>query len=195
MRDGENLRPQPGTPVASGGASTTGHVAICAQDATLVLCPRAATPAGLRRILYVSSASPWMVDDSDWQALLPAWRRRNLRDEITGALLHDQGSLMQLLEGPADHVTRLFDSIRHDPRHGGLVVLVDESAAHRLMPGRALAAARRGGDLVLMVQRSASTAAGEQASAAARAEVQPATVPTTTDEGVWGAIQSFGSVR
>lgn len=74
-------------------------------------------------------------------------------------------------------------------------MLVDESAARRLMPGRALAAARRGGDLVLMVQRSASTAAGEQASAAGRAEVQPATVPTTTDEGVWGAIQSFGSVR
>lgn len=121
------------------------------------------------------------MSDGDWQQLLPPWRQRNRRDDITGALLHDQGSLMQLLEGPAEQVTRLFDAIRRDPRHGGLVVLVLESAASRLLPRRALVAARRGCDLVPMALQPASAAA--------------ASGHASTDEAVWAAIQSFGGVH
>lgn len=164
----------------------------CDHEAPLGHTPAGA--AGLQRILYVSSASPGM-GDSEWQALLPAWRQRNRQDSISSALLHDQGSLMQLLEGPAGPVSRLFEAIRRDPRHCGLMVLVAEPAAHRLLPGRALVAARRGSDLVPMALQPASTAAAKRAHRGACAEVKSATARGTSDQALWAAIHSFGSVR
>lgn len=154
-----------------------------ASDDGLTLSNRPAGAADLWRVLYVSSATAGM-GDNDWQALLPAWRQRNQDNDITGALLHDQGSLMQLLEGPARQVSRLFDAIRRDPRHGGLMVLMAESAAHRLLPGRALVAARRGIELVPMALGPAPDAAAK-----------PATAHSVTDPALWAAIHSFGCVR
>lgn len=135
------------------------------------------------------------MGDDDWRALLPTWRQRNWRDDITSVLLHDQGSLMQLLEGPVGQVTRLFDAIQRDPRHRGLTVLVAEAAAHRLLPGRQLLAVRRGDDLVRMALQSEAHMTGKQAPAAAHAEVNEAGSHTATDDAVWAVMHSFGRVR
>ncbi len=169
------------------GASGAGDDGLTPDD-------RPAGATGLWRILYVSSACPGL-GDGDWQVLLPRWRQRNRQLDISGTLLHDQGSLMQLLEGPAGQVTRLFDAIRRDARHGGLVVLVAEPAAHRLLPGCALVAARRGRDLVPMALQRPSIAVAACAHAAGPADVEPATGHAAADEALWAAIHSFGSAR
>ncbi len=57
---------------------------------------------------------------------------RNSARNITGLLLHHDGSFLQLLEGPEDQVANVFEAIRNDRRHGGIRVLHRDIAPKRL---------------------------------------------------------------
>jgi Sensors of blue-light using FAD len=56
-------------------------------------------------------------------------RRRNAECGLTGVLLFDGHRFCQLLEGPADSVAQLRQSIAKDPRHEFMTVLVDRPQA------------------------------------------------------------------
>lgn len=88
---------------------------------------------GLHIIVYVSHAVTHL-DDAALETILDTSRRNNARDGITGALLHRDGSFMQCLEGEESDVRRAYARIERDPRHAGLMVLLDEPIDERAFP-------------------------------------------------------------
>lgn len=91
------------------------------------------TPPPLLVIVYVSSASP-TLDPGELAVLVRRARAYNEAHEITGVLLHHDGSFMQALEGPADAVSSLFERIQRDRRHQGIIELCREPAEQREFP-------------------------------------------------------------
>ena len=76
----------------------------------------------LFEIVYMSRAQSPMAE-RDLKALLVEARRNNEQLGITGMLLYRNGSFLQLLEGEEKQVTRLYESIRQDPRHARVTQL------------------------------------------------------------------------
>jgi hypothetical protein len=88
------------------------------------------TSSAVIQLVYLSSATQW-PSSADLQALLRQSRERNRASGITGMLLYKNAQFIQLLEGEADAVHDVFASIRRDPRHTGVVTLVEQPAAER----------------------------------------------------------------
>ena len=87
-------------------------------------------PVSVHQLVYVSSAkvpfdTPALLD------LLAVARRNNPRSGITGQLLYKDGNFMQLIEGEEVAVRALFARIERDPRHGGVIVLLDHVVPER----------------------------------------------------------------
>ena len=83
------------------------------------------------RIVCVSAAvgSPTRAD---LLALLAKAREKNHRLGITGLLLYKDGDFIQLLEGDRPAVRAVFDAIKADPRHSGVIELLEGEAHGRL---------------------------------------------------------------
>jgi hypothetical protein len=103
------------------------------------------------QLVYVSAAAK-PFDDAKLRDLLAKARDNNTRAGITGALLHQEGSFLQVLEGPPEAVEPLFAKIGRDPRHLRVTMLarnqieaanfpdwsmgfVDVKNSARLLPG------------------------------------------------------------
>lgn len=85
----------------------------------------------MRRIVYLSTATALMSDD-ELMSILRQSRENNLRDQVTGLLLYSGGNFIQLLEGDAEAVGKVYARIEHDPRHHGCLQMVDAPASERL---------------------------------------------------------------
>jgi lipopolysaccharide biosynthesis regulator YciM len=81
-------------------------------------------------LVYVSDAAEEVSKD-DLLTILAESRDKNAEAGITGMLLYKDGSYMQVLEGEEDAVRALYARIRRDPRHRGVVTLVEGQADHR----------------------------------------------------------------
>jgi len=81
-------------------------------------------------LIYISSATSWPSED-DLKQLLAQSRARNLKRNITGMLLYDNATYMQVLEGREKDVHDIYNSILKDPRNTGNVVLVEEEISQR----------------------------------------------------------------
>jgi hypothetical protein len=81
-------------------------------------------------VIYVSTATRRLSDD-DLNAILEQSREWNSSVDITGMLLYKGGNIMQFLEGEKEEVISLLNKIRVDPRHHGLIVLVQEEHQDR----------------------------------------------------------------
>ncbi|MGJ3232004.1 MAG: BLUF domain-containing protein [Oceanicaulis sp.] len=92
----------------------------------------------LSRLVYVSTASPALERDA-FEAIRATAIARNAASGVTGLLIFNGANFMQLLEGPQDNVDAVFESIRRDPRHHGVVRLMAESAEARACPSWAMA--------------------------------------------------------
>jgi hypothetical protein len=84
----------------------------------------------LSHIIYASSADSKM-SDAELRAILERARTENSRLNITGILLHAEGSYFQVLEGDADAIDSLYAKIGHDKRHASVVLIVREPIASR----------------------------------------------------------------
>ena len=91
----------------------------------------------LRSIVYVSHATRPM-SQSDLDRLLANAQYRIAREDITGCLLYCEGNFIQLIEGPAEPLQRLYASICADTRHAGIYQIVDEPVASREFSGWAM---------------------------------------------------------
>lgn len=81
-------------------------------------------------LAYVSSAcSPFAP--AELVALLEKSRRNNAALGITGMLLYKDGNFMQILEGEEQPVRALSAKIGRDPRHSGVVTLLQGQAPER----------------------------------------------------------------
>jgi hypothetical protein len=84
-------------------------------------------------LVYASSASR-QVDEQDLMQLITAARKHNEANQITGLLLYKDGNFMQAIEGPDDAVEKLFDHVRRDGRHHGVLQLLKEHIEERRFP-------------------------------------------------------------
>lgn len=84
----------------------------------------------LKHLIY-SSAATRTFSETDLADLLAKARRKNHSLDVTGMLLHVEGSFLQVLEGPPDVVDALFQHICTDPRHTQIVTIISEPISHR----------------------------------------------------------------
>jgi hypothetical protein len=87
----------------------------------------------VHQLAYVSRA----VADFDRAALLQLLERSrasNTAAGLTGLLLFRSGQFLQVLEGERERVHALYDRIRLDPRHAGLVQVHGRDVAARDFP-------------------------------------------------------------
>jgi len=75
-------------------------------------------------LVYVSSTIG-LLSKAELITLLEQSRIKNERLKITGLLLYRDGNVIQVLEGPVAAVRQLFNRIKVDPRHHGVLRLME----------------------------------------------------------------------
>lgn len=81
-------------------------------------------------LIYASSASE-MLNEDELLALLEKAREKNTRLGITGMLLYRGGNFLQVLEGEANIVRDLYNVIKKDPRHKGVISIAERQVEER----------------------------------------------------------------
>ena len=71
------------------------------------------------------------MSEVDLQTLLDRARRKNVALDITGILLHIEGSFFQVLEGDESTVDSLYEVIARDSRHDRMTQIIREPIAQR----------------------------------------------------------------
>jgi Sensors of blue-light using FAD len=84
----------------------------------------------LSHLIYASSAESTM-SDAALRAILDRAQIVNSQLDITGILLHSDGSYFQVLEGDAEAIDSLYAKIVRDERHKNVVLIVREPIARR----------------------------------------------------------------
>jgi CheY-like chemotaxis protein len=85
----------------------------------------------LHYLVYQSDATV-PFGDMQLAKLLTQSRAFNAVHGLTGVLLYNQGTIVQLLEGSEANVRAVFTRIVQDPRHTNIIKLADGSATQRL---------------------------------------------------------------
>ena len=70
-------------------------------------------------------------DEQSLNRLIEGSQARNKAQAITGQLVYDQQRFFQWIEGPADELSALWDSIKRDDRHGDIEVLGNQQIPAR----------------------------------------------------------------
>jgi hypothetical protein len=84
----------------------------------------------LYSLVYVSTAlRPLSLNDIG--RLLERARQRNVDQDVTGVLLYSEGNFMQCLEGPAARLAAVYECIKSDSLHFGVIDLVREPISSR----------------------------------------------------------------
>jgi hypothetical protein len=81
-------------------------------------------------LIYVST-SVKLFDDSDLKEMLEQSRINNSNAGITGVLLYNKGTFMQVLEGEEEQVNSTFEKIKADPRHRNIIRMKTGSITER----------------------------------------------------------------
>lgn len=87
----------------------------------------------INQLVYVSQAVRKMSAD-DLNAIHTTARTNNADIDVTGSLFYNGGWFLQVLEGPADTLSKLYAKIERDPRHKNSRVLYNEPATFRTFP-------------------------------------------------------------
>lgn len=87
----------------------------------------------LIQLVYVSQATK-DFEDAELTRLLEGIRPNNGKLGISGMLLYDGGAFMQVLEGDREVLENLYERIECDPRHTGLVKILQKTIAKRQFP-------------------------------------------------------------
>jgi len=87
----------------------------------------------LHQIIYISTANAELSEDALLE-LLSASQKRNAARQITGILLHSDGNIIQVIEGPEAAAKALYDKIAADSRHRGVTLISSRSIDGRDFP-------------------------------------------------------------
>ncbi len=66
------------------------------------------------------------MSELELQRLLRSAQTRNRQEGITGLLIYDNGRFFQWLEGPAEGVAKVWESLKHDRRHTAIEIMSNE---------------------------------------------------------------------
>ncbi|MBJ6141993.1 BLUF domain-containing protein [Hymenobacter sp. BT559] len=78
----------------------------------------------VQQLIYQSSPTATLTS-TQLQQLLPTWRANNQAATISGLLLYGDEGIMQVLEGPAEHVHQTYARILRDRRHYNIYTVAD----------------------------------------------------------------------
>lgn len=84
----------------------------------------------MHQVIY-SSAAVAPFTETELGQLLARARVNNERLGISGLLLYDEGSFLQVLEGEQQVIEKLYDKIEQDKRHHRLVALLRRDVEER----------------------------------------------------------------
>ncbi len=87
----------------------------------------------LHQIIYISTAEPTLTEDVLLE-LLSESQKRNAARGITGLLLHSDGNIIQIMEGPEGELKELFQKIAKDRRHRGVTLMSSRAIDARDFP-------------------------------------------------------------
>jgi DNA-binding transcriptional regulator WhiA len=82
------------------------------------------------QIVYTSKARS-DVNDAQIINIHSKALSNNVQKGITGMLLYTKGTFLQVIEGEADIIDRLMETIKSDTRHHDVEILVRNSIKHR----------------------------------------------------------------
>lgn len=89
--------------------------------------------ADIFSIVYASSANQ-ELDEAELKEILKEARINNEKLGISGLLLYANGNFLQVLEGNRALVLGLVDRIEQDPRHHGVIRLMEFTTTERSFP-------------------------------------------------------------
>jgi len=81
-------------------------------------------------LIYMSSAIN-KFSEEEISLLLVKARHFNIENHITGVLLYIDGDFLQVLEGKKKDIEQLFEKIKRDKRHKGIIVVYEGSKTQR----------------------------------------------------------------
>jgi len=84
-------------------------------------------------LIYASTATQ-MMSEAELIELLKKAREKNKSHNVTGMLLYNDGSFLQVLEGETDDVMALYETIRKDPRHRAVTTIAIRPTTVRTFP-------------------------------------------------------------
>lgn len=76
---------------------------------------------------------------AELESILAKSRKNNPALDITGALLYNAGNFAQVLEGPLGSISKVFETIQCDPRHGEVTVVHSGPTEMRDFPNWSMA--------------------------------------------------------
>lgn len=85
----------------------------------------------LRTIIYISNAVK-LFDERHLNKLFYQSFQNNIHKKITGILLYNEGTFIQILEGRQEALNNLFKIIHHDKRHNNITKILDRRIGERL---------------------------------------------------------------
>lgn len=84
----------------------------------------------LHQLLYLSNAVK-LLSESELKDILSIARHNNSLLEVTGMLVYQDGSFIQVLEGDKAHIELLFEKISKDARHNNIIVIGEQEVNQR----------------------------------------------------------------
>ena len=84
----------------------------------------------LIQLIYTSTAHRDLSHE-ELIEILESSVRNNQQRNITGLLLYNKGTFLQMLEGAASHVDEIFERIKRDSRHRNIEALLRTSTRKR----------------------------------------------------------------
>ena len=87
----------------------------------------------INQLVYISQATRKMSPE-DLSAIQEKAKTNNGLIDVTGSLFYNGGWFLQVLEGPASTLDKLYKKIELDPRHKNSRVLYNEPASFRTFP-------------------------------------------------------------
>ncbi len=92
----------------------------------------------LFELAYVSTIT-FNASDEDIEQIVSHSQLNNALADVSGLLLFNGINFAQLLEGPQSTLVRLFEKIRQDERHTGVIKLVERPIDARAFSGWSMA--------------------------------------------------------
>lgn len=83
-------------------------------------------------ILIYASAQARELDSNELEKILKTARKRNTKMKVTGMLVYQNGSFLQVLEGHRHNVEALFKKIETDSRHTNIVKVLVYYSSDRI---------------------------------------------------------------
>lgn len=121
----------------------------------------------MRQMVYTSVATSQM-DQADVFTIVQTSVSNNMARDVTGFLIYGDGRFLQLIEGADGDLRGLMTTLKGDPRHRDITVLIDEPVTERKFSRWRMQRVTRDGEAMGEIRR---TLAGATSGRAALREI------------------------